>query len=101
MSAAPRRSRVMIRGAVQGVGYRAWVEYTALLRGLEGWVRNQKDGSVEAVFVGSREDVKAMIELCRRGPPGAGVESVQEEDALPNVLESRYPGEAFSVLPTQ
>ena len=44
--------QVMIRGRVQGVGYRAWVEYQAAASGLEGWVRNRRDGSVEAVFAG-------------------------------------------------
>ena len=44
---------VLIRGRVQGVGFRAWTEYTALERGLEGWVRNRRDGAVEAVFAGA------------------------------------------------
>ena len=52
---------IVIRGRVQGVGYRAWTEYTALERGLQGWVRNRADGSVEALFVGP-VDVDAMIE---------------------------------------
>ena len=52
---------VMIRGRVQGVGYRDWVEYAALDHGLEGWVRNRRDGSVEAVFAGPAEAVDAMV----------------------------------------
>ena len=47
----------MIRGRVQGVGYRAWVDYQARRCGLEGWVRNRRDGSVEAVFEGAEETV--------------------------------------------
>ncbi|MGB6967308.1 MAG: acylphosphatase, partial [Xanthobacteraceae bacterium] len=55
-----RRFRhVVVRGRVQGVGYRAWTEYTALTRGLKGWVRNRRDGSVEAVFIGEDEAVEA------------------------------------------
>ena len=65
--------RVVIRGRVQAVGYRAWTEDTALLNGLDGWVRNCRDGAVEALFAGSREAVEAMIEACRRGPPSAQV----------------------------
>ncbi len=65
---------VMIRGRVQGVGYRAWAEVTALELGVEGWVRNRRDGSVEAVLAGSEEVVLTMIELCRDGPPGAQVD---------------------------
>ena len=57
---------VMIRGRVQGVGYRAWTEYNAEGRGLHGWVRNRRDGSVEAMFAGSESDVRAMIDDCRK-----------------------------------
>ena len=60
---------VVIRGRVQRVGYRAWTEHVALQRGLEGWVRNRIDGSVEAVFCGPATVVEGMIEACRRGPP--------------------------------
>jgi acylphosphatase len=94
------RVRVAIHGRVQGVGFRAWVEYNALMRGLEGWVRNRRDGSVEALFVGPAEEVKAMIALCRRGPSGARVDAVNEEPAGPDAIAMRYGGEAFSVLPT-
>ena len=73
--------RVVIRGRVQGIGYRAWTEITALEHGLEGWVRNCRDGSVEAVFAGPKEVVLAMIELCRQGPPGARVDDIDQRAA--------------------
>ena len=57
---------VLIRGRVQGVGFRAWTEYTALERGLQGWVRNRRDGAVEAVFVGPADAVAAMIAACHQ-----------------------------------
>lgn len=63
--------RVTIRGRVQGVGYRAFVEDQAVACGLEGWVRNRRDGSVEALFAGPAGVVAQMIALCRRGPPSA------------------------------
>ena len=66
---------VTIRGRVQGVGYRGLVEHQARSRDLEGWVRNRRDGSVEAVFAGPAEAVAAMIALCRRGPSSARVEA--------------------------
>ena len=53
---------VIIRGRVQGIGYRAWVERTAAGRGLQGWVRNCRDGAVEAVFAGTPDAVAAMVE---------------------------------------
>jgi acylphosphatase len=66
---------VTIRGRVQGVGYRYFVEREARSRDLEGWVRNRRDGGVEAVFAGRAEAVAAMIAACRRGPSSARVEA--------------------------
>jgi acylphosphatase len=92
--------RVMIRGRVQGVGYRAWVEHQARARGLEGWVRNRTDGSVEALFSGPQDVVAAMVASCRRGPSSARVAAVVEEPASVDALGLRHAGERFSVLPT-
>jgi acylphosphatase len=89
---------VVIRGWVQGVGYRAWTEVTALDRGLQGWVRNRRDGSVEALFAGLEEAVLAMIEACRCGPPGARVEFVDHREAGADELALRRGDELFSVL---
>jgi acylphosphatase len=71
--------RVRITGRVQGVWYRGWTVDHARRLGLSGWVRNRRDGSVEAVFAGPEEAVRAMIELCRRGPPAALVHDVAEQ----------------------
>jgi acylphosphatase len=90
--------RIVIRGRVQGVGYRAWAEITALERGIEGWVRNRRDGSVEALFSGSKDDVEAMIAQCRCGPPGARVDGVDQRDATPDEIALRRGDELFSVL---
>ena len=92
--------QVTIRGRVQGVGYRAWVEHTATSLGLEGWVRNRRDGSVEAVFAGPADVVEQMIERCRRGPVSARVEAVQVHEAGADMLALRVAGEEFSMLPT-
>ena len=69
---------VRIRGRVQGVWYRGWTEDEAMRRGLRGWVRNRRDGSVEALFAGPAALVNDMIEACRRGPPAARVETVEQ-----------------------
>jgi acylphosphatase len=92
--------QVTMRGRVQGVGYRYWVEQQARARGLEGWVRNRRDGRVEALFAGPPDVVSGMIALCRRGPAAARVDAVQEEQANAEALRLRRPGERFSVLPT-
>jgi len=67
---------VRVGGRVQGVGYRAFVEREAAARGLSGWVRNRRDGSVEAVLCGTETAVAAMLEACREGPPHARVDEV-------------------------
>ena len=63
--------RVVISGRVQGVWFRGWTVDEATARGLSGWVRNRRDGTVEAVFEGAPAAVDAMIEACRSGPPPA------------------------------
>jgi acylphosphatase len=92
--------QVIIRGRVQGIGYRAWVEHQARLSKLEGWVRNRRDGSVEALFAGPPTVVAEMVALCRHGPPSAKVENVTRETADEEQLKLRHQGERFSVLPT-
>ena len=98
MSGAIRR--VVIYGRVQGVGYRAWVEHQSSRLGLQGWVRNRRDGSVEALFVGTEDIVAAMVASCQHGPSSARVDDVAEETTDADMLELRRAGEAFSVLPT-
>ena len=91
---ALRTVRVRIEGHVQGVGFRYWTELAAAGLGLAGWVRNRRDGGVEAVFSGPPEDVAEMIARCRDGPPAAHVrflKVLEEQEAPP-------PG--FDVLPT-
>jgi acylphosphatase len=92
--------QVTIRGRVQGVGYRAWVEHQARAHGLEGWVRNRRDGSVEALFAGPASVVADMVASCRRGPSLARVDDVVQESASNDALGLRHAGERFSVLPT-
>ena len=91
---------VCVRGRVQGVGYRAFVEREALAAGLEGWVRNRHDGSVEAVFSGAPEIVDKMIGTCRRGPYAARVDALDDRSADAAEMRPRRTGERFSVLPT-
>jgi acylphosphatase len=92
---ADRRTvRVRIEGGVQGMGYRYWTERVAGELGLGGWVRNCRDGSVEALFSGPADDVAQMLERCREGPPSARVTAVK-------VLEEGGTAPAgFDVLPT-
>ena len=65
-----------ISGLVQGVWFRAWTMQEAQARGLDGWVRNRRDGSVEAVFAGPPERVDDMVRACHSGPDAAQVSNV-------------------------
>jgi len=89
---------VRVRGRVQGVGFRMFVEDAAAMHGIEGWVRNRRDGSVEALFIGPKDEVAAMIEDCRSGPPGARVDGVDHREARPDEVALRRRGELFSLL---
>lgn len=86
--------RVRIRGRVQGVWYRGWTVDQAEMHGLNGWVRNRRDGSVEAMFAGPEEAVRDMISACREGPPAARVDAIEEHPA------GDAPGPGFRQLPT-
>jgi acylphosphatase len=86
--------RLHIHGRVQGVWYRGWAVAEAEELGLSGWVRNRRDGSVEALLSGPEPMVRAMIERCRRGPSAARVDHIVE---VP-VSEAVSPG--FRQLPT-
>jgi acylphosphatase len=73
--------RVVVSGRVQGVGFRYAIADEARSRGVKGWVRNRRDGSVEAMLAGTQADVAALIEWTRHGPPGARVSAVDVEPA--------------------
>ncbi len=78
-----RARHLLIEGRVQGVGYRDWLVDTARRHGLDGWVRNRRDGRVEALLSGPEPAVAAVLLACRRGPPMARVESIEESFADP------------------
>jgi acylphosphatase len=77
------RRRVVVHGRVQGVFFRDTARRLASERGVAGWVRNRPDGTLEAVFEGSREAVDAMVRFCHQGPRGAEVESVEVSEEPP------------------
>jgi acylphosphatase len=72
--------RAIVKGRVQGVGYRFFAERAARETGVHGWVRNLPDGSVEAVAEGDAEAVTRFLARLREGPHGARVDSLAEED---------------------
>jgi acylphosphatase len=80
------RRRVVVHGHVQGVFFRDSVRRLAQQRGVTGWVANRADGAVEAVFEGEPDEVERLVELCRAGPRGARVDSVDVVDEEPEGL---------------
>jgi acylphosphatase len=86
--------RLLISGRVQGVNFRESMRWEADRLGVTGWVRNRRDGGVEAVLDGAASAVQAMIEWAHRGPPGARVT---------DVTVSEHPGTftSFARLPTE
>ena len=78
---AERRVRVIVRGRVQGVAFRAHTAEAAKRAAVAGWVRNRGDGAVEALFVGRSAAVETMLDFVRRGPRFARVDSVEELEA--------------------
>lgn len=83
MSAARVRRRVVVRGRVQGVGFRASAAHRAAAAGVAGWVRNRADGTVEAELEGPDPAVAAVVSWCRQGPPWADVAGVEVEELAP------------------
>jgi acylphosphatase len=89
------QAHVTISGRVQGVGYRDWAMTTGRRLRLTGWVRNRRDGTVEALLVGDDNAVGAMIEACRQGPAMAHVDSIDVEPLDLDILP-----EGFAIRPT-
>jgi len=87
------RRRLVVHGHVQGVFFRDTVRRMAQQRGVNGWVANRADGSVEAVFEGDPDAVTRLVDFCREGPRGAQVESVdvsvEEPEGLSDFAVSR------------
>ena len=90
---------VVFRGLVQGVGFRAFVEHEAVRRGIEGWVRNRRDGTVEAVLSGEAGVVETVIAVSREGPRAARVDGIEVRVGSGDDLALRG-ADLFAVLPT-
>jgi acylphosphatase len=82
------RRRVVVHGFVQGVFFRDSVRRHALAAGVTGWVRNNRDGTVEAVFEGEGAAVERLVGFCRDGPRGAHVDRVEVETEEPEGLQA-------------
>ena len=80
------RRRVVVHGLVQGVFFRDTLRRLAQSRGVGGWVRNNHDGTVEAVLEGELDSVERLVDFCRRGPRGARVDRIEVVEEEPEGL---------------
>ncbi len=93
---ASRAVRLLIGGRVQGVGFREWMVGRAAMHGLAGFVRNRREGTVEALLIGLAPAVDALVAECRRGPRAAEVDTVTAGDGS----NEAWPHPDFRRLPT-
>ena len=87
------KKHIIIKGKVQGVGYRYWLYKTAMQRNIDGWVKNKISGEVEALLVGNKSDVNKLIKLCEKGPAMAEVTSVSTQ-----TYEKEYFKKSFIII---
>jgi acylphosphatase len=90
--------KLIISGRVQGVGFRDWMVAQAQVLGVEGWVRNRRDGTLEALVLGDTAAVEELLRSCRRGPRAAHVLSIDE--TLAELTEDLRTEPGFVRLPT-
>ncbi|MEM9567169.1 MAG: acylphosphatase [Cyanobacteria bacterium P01_E01_bin.34] len=86
-NSVPTQAHVFVSGTVQGVAYRAYTRQNATDLGVSGWVRNLRDGRVEAVFEGSTDAVEQMVQWCYSGSPSAVVTNVETAYNTPTGLQ--------------
>jgi len=84
------RLEAVVRGRVQGVGFRYFAEAAAAREGLHGWVRNLPDGRVEAAAEGEAEAIERFERAIRHGPPGARVDAVDVDDTVPSGRDTGF-----------
>jgi acylphosphatase len=96
MSATRKTIRMVVTGRVQGVGFRAYLAHAAARLELDGWTRNSGENRVETLVSGGAVALEDFVQIARRGPPGARVDSCVEEE----VAEAQLEGRGFRVAPS-
>ena len=87
-AAATCRIHLLVSGRVHGVGFRYFVQQSAAALGVAGWVRNLRDGRLEAVLIGPAEAVQAVLDQCGRGPRASRIDEVVTRPALPEECQA-------------
>ena len=89
------KKHIIIRGKVQGVGFRYWLYKEAIQRNIDGWVRNKISGEVEALLIGNDVEVNNIIKLCKKGPPSSEVTKINVKD-----YDKVYLNKSFEIINT-
>ena len=87
------KKRIVIKGKVQGVGFRYWLYKTAMQRNIFGWVKNKVSGEVEALLIGKNAEINSIIKLCEKGPPSSKVIKINV-----NNYEKEYLKKSFEII---
>ena len=87
------KKRIVIKGAVQGVGFRYWLYKAAIQRNIDGWVKNKVSGEVEALLIGKNVEINSIIKLCEKGPPSSKVIKINV-----NNYEKEYLKKSFEII---
>ena len=86
---------IIIAGKVQNVGFRYWLSKAAIERKIDGWVRNNISGEVEALLIGNDENIDNLIKLCEKGPPSSKVSKVKVQN-----YQKEYLKKSFEIINT-
>ena len=89
------KKHIIIKGKVQGVGFRYWLYKEAIQRNIDGWVRNKISGEVEALLIGNDVEVNNIIKLCKIGSPSSKVTKISVKD-----YDKEYLNKSFEIINT-
>ena len=84
------KKHIIVKGKVQGVGFRYWLYKAAVQRNINGWVRNKISGEVEAVLIGNDAEINNLIKLCTKGPASSEVTKVQVKNYQKEYLKKSF-----------
>ena len=87
------KKRIVIKGRVQGVGFRYWLYKVAMQKNIDGWVKNKVSGEVEALLIGKDTEVNSIIKLCEKGPHSSKVIKINV-----NNYEKEYLKKSFEII---
>ena len=89
------KKNIVITGKVQGVGFRHWLYKAAVQKKINGWVKNNISGEVEALLIGNEMEIDSLIKLCKKGPPSSKVEKIEVQN-----YQKKHFGKSFEIINT-